>query len=620
MAETRVLFISMGMTQAVVPEAFLLPGVSFDEVHVLTSVSTSVSSVQAFFLEQAPHVKLTISRVAGFRDFVSERDHFQFEEVLYRWLLHYRPRSNAETYFCLSGGFKTMSAAVQKAATLFGVKGLFHVLADQLKVNGKTRYPESINEILEAAEKGHLHWIELGGELGWPQLRHLGATDYPVSMEEGAEEGVDVVSVDGWQLRQHVRQLEELSQRILGSWHNISELPFPDLATWSAQDLAWLQAPIDLESETDRDWIDRLPKVELHCHLGGFATRGPLLNEVRGAAENPGDLPSLLPLKLPEDWPLPRKPVGLNPYREFGDNNGSVLLKDPGCLRRQCELLYDHFVSQNILYAEVRCSPGNYASEERSPWDVVEAIRTAFQRCMTEGQTEGQPSCHVKLIIIGTRQTGGDYRAGISRHLGLAVTAAEHWTRSGTCRVVGVDLAGFEDPSTRAHLFREEFTAVHRCGLALTVHAGENDDAEGIWRAVFDLNARRLGHALSLAQSPELLRSVVDRGIGIEMCPYANLQIRGFPFPFSDKKVEDQACYPLSYYLDAGARVTVNTDNIGISAANLSDNLRLAVRLNPGLKRLDLLRLQQHSLEVSFLTSAERRDLKNRFSKAIPLP
>src|SRR5581483_4214913 len=38
-----------------------------------------------------------------------------FEEVLYRWVLEtgLRPQNR---YFCLSGGFKTMSAAMQKAA------------------------------------------------------------------------------------------------------------------------------------------------------------------------------------------------------------------------------------------------------------------------------------------------------------------------------------------------------------------------------------------------------------------------------------------------------------------------------------------------------------------------
>ena len=186
------------------------------------------------------------------------------------------------------------------------------------------------------------------------------------------------------------------------------------------------------------------------------------------------------------------------------------------------------------------------------------------------------------------------------------------------CRVVGVDLAGYEDISTRAHYFREEFTGVHRCGLALTVHAGENDVAEGIWRAVFDLNARRLGHALHLIDSPELMRSVADRGIGVEMCPYANYQIKGFhPMPPSTGG-SSRPDYPLKRYLEAGIRATVSTDNIGISGASLTDNLLLAAELCPGLTRLDVLRLQRNAIETAFLSPASRTEVLKRAESRLP--
>jgi adenosine deaminase len=169
-----------------------------------------------------------------------------------------------------------------------------------------------------------------------------------------------------------------------------------------------------------------------------------------------------------------------------------------------------------------------------------------------------------------------------------------------------VDLAGYENITTRAHHYRDDFRAVHRCGLALTIHAGENDDAEGIWSAVFDLNARRVGHALSLGESPDLLRSFADRRIGIEMCPYANLQIKGFPL---DAEEINKNTYPLLAYLNAGIPVTVNTDNIGISAASLTENFLLLSRLCPGITRLQILQLLRNALDQSFLSSSEKSSL-----------
>ena len=594
-----ILLVSLGSSPAIVPEAFLFPDVAFDQVHVLTTAKIDVIFVEAWFAEKAPEVTLTITRVADFDDLKSEEDHFAFEEVLYRWMLHHA--FGNLPWVCLSGGFKTMSAAVQKAAAIFGAAGVFHVLADSIyrTAEGKPRQATSIEEIAQSQADGHLHWIKLGPESGWPQFRNLDSLDYPLIIRRQEGRVSEVASSDQ-ALRGRVSEVVERSHRIAGAWDRLGQLPFPLLATWSAAALDWLDQPVD--PVEDAAWVAGLPKLELHCHVGGFATHVEALHQVRAAASEPSMLPAVKGLTPPDEWPLPGGTITLQDYMTLGDDNGSALLRDPGCLAAQCDLLYHHLRSQNVIYAEIRCSPANYA-EGRSPWSVLNDIQEAFDRRM---QDDGQEvRCHINLIIIATRKKEGDYRAAISRHLALAVSAAEHWTDPSHCRVVGVDLAGYEDVSTRAHYFREEFTAIHRCGLALTVHAGENDEAEGIWRAVFDLNARRLGHALHLIDSPELMRSVADRGIGVEMCPYANFQIKGDPLPGEGGPAD----YPLKRYLDAGIRVTVNTDNIGISAASLSDNLLLAARLCPGLTRMDLLRLQSHAIQTAFIAPTQRARL-----------
>jgi adenosine deaminase len=624
-----ILLISLGQSWAIVPEAFLLPGVEFRAVFIITTESTRVDQVQAWFNKNAPGVGLSITRVVDFTDLKNEGDHYLFEEVLHRWILDSNTRPE-DRYFCLSGGFKTMSAAVQKAANFFGAREVFHVIAENSHPgpNGPLRRPETDDEIRDACENGRVHWIRLGPEAGWPQLRSCDAAQFPLetTRKDGA---VRWVRSTDFRLRQLAQELLERSHRIARAWDGLHTLPFPDVATWSESELDWLRSPLDPQSPADRDWVSRLPKIELHCHLGGFATSGECLEEVRSAALNPERLPPVKPIQPIPGWPRPVNPVGLRSYQTLGDNNGTALLRDPGCLRRQCELLYERLLEQRVLYAEIRCSPANYSTPEngRSPWQVLEEIRATFQKCMEDAKAEcaseplKPPPCHVNLIVIGTRQSGGDYRSGIARHLALAVTAAEHWVKDDECRVVGVDLAGYEDVTTRGHYFREEFTAVHRRGLAVTVHAGENDDAEAIWRAVFDLNARRIGHALSLAESPELLRSVASRGIGVEMCPYANLQIKGFPLPPASRPGGfQQGDYPLKYYLDQRVRVTVNTDNIGISAATLTDNLLLAAELCPRLTRLDVLRMQRDAIETAFTSAPHRERLASRFAAAIPRP
>lgn len=609
-ANPRKLLVSMGMSWAVVPEAFHFPGANFDEVYVITSdgpaVEAGIAAVRDYFRNRNG-VRLTVMRVAGFVDLRDERDHRLFEEVVFRWV--WRHRVDGPLTVCLAGGFKTMSTVLQTAAEVFGADEVFHVIADPA-VN-------SAEAVDRAVEEGAISYIPLGAQPGWPQGDFLEPQFY--ELDETRLDGDDLVRIapavsgserDG-ALSGAIARIRARSMNVISAWPKLGELPFHQLATWSARDLGWLSEP--LQPETDRAWVAKLPKVELHCHLGGFATHGDLLDAVQRAADRPDVLEKKGSPPLPGGWPFPSAPIGLERYCTLGDANGSALLTDPGCLRRQCELLFDHLLDQQVHLAEIRCSPANYAADGRSAWKVLEEIKTTFDACT---KANGAP-LKVNLIIIATRRDGGDFRSDIARHLSLAVTAAEHWRYDAGCRVVGVDLAGFEDPTTRAELFRADFTAVHRCGLALTVHAGENDDAEAIWQAVFSLNARRLGHALELGKSGQLLRSVAARGITIEMCPYANLQIKGFPL---DARAGVSNDYPLASYLAAGASVCLNTDNIGISQASLTDNYLLAARLCPGFTRMDLLRCLRHAADGTFLESPERGKLIAKLGKAISSP
>ncbi len=618
---SSILLCSLGTSWAVVPEAFHLLGAGvgrFSAVHVLTtdgeSTQSGIGEILRYFKTRFPDLSPTVTRVNGFDDLRSEVDHFLFEEVLYRWMLDVAPDPQSR-YVCLAGGFKTMSAAMQKAAAVLGAVDVFHVLADPA-----TKTAELVDQ---AVASGQIRYVRLGSESGWPQLRSAARSEFQLDSVI-AGEGVRSVRVDDRRFRDRVREVVERSHRIAVAWEGLSDLPFMELATWTEMDLAWLKGALD--PIADSEWVRALPKVELHCHLGGFATHGDDLLAVRAAASQTVSVPPLEPRDPPAGWPRPLLACGLKPYLPLGDNNGSALLKYSGCLKKQCALLYERLTQDGVFYAEIRCSPNNYANPDlgRSAWDVLREIQSTFQGCMNKAKASGRTSkrnsdplvCHVNLIVIATRKEADTDRSHISRHLALAITAADQWRGSDECRVVGVDLAGFESNETRAELFQMDFEPVHRVGLAVTVHAGENDDAEGIWQAVFKLHARRLGHALHLDQAKDLMRVVADRRIGVEMCPYANMQIQGFD-PING---QGKSAYPLLKYLRGGICVTANTDNIGISAATLSDNLLLLAELCPGITRIDLLRLQRNALESAFLSNAERMTRVAQLAIALPRP
>lgn len=602
------LFSSLGTSPAVVLEA-LYSGPNGDcvsryqQLYVITS-DNNQKSIEALnnALEQwsdAPDI-YEIEVIHGFGKLQGQSDHDLFQEEVYSFFLKHGYPDIQETGsdtalpdICISGGYKSMSSAMHHAAHILGARRVYHVFADpypKMELTDRPRFPDTISEITEGYRTGQIRVVEMGAEPGrLSVLREITA----LRLAENKSAFI----------RQQFKQLDQLHGRI----EAIHTLPFPALARLDEDLLKQLGLPA-------ANWLntrlfETMPKIELHCHMGGFATHGQLLEKVKAARKYPiSDNAQQTEPKLPEGWPEPQEAIALNDYRALGDATGSNLLKDPGCLEMHLCLLYQHLQQQRVVYAEIRCSPNNYAAHGRTPWQVLEHMKSVFDNCLKRAKEKGEWQVQINLIIIVTRNQGGDL-SSISRHLALAVSAFNPEASHSSCQVVGVDLAGFENKDTRPMYFETDFNLAHRTGLAVTVHAGENDDVESVWQAVFRLKARRLGHALNLLDAPDLLRAVADRKIGVEMCPYANLQIKGFnPMP-------GQPVYPLKEYLDKGVLVTVNTDNIGISAAGLSENLRLLTRMNPELSMLDIIRLQANALEVAFTGRPQYRELYDQTAR-----
>lgn len=606
----NILLITLGNSPMIVPEAVLGYGVKFDEVHVFTTDNDKLHNnaivLQEMFLTNFPSIAFSITGLKGIPIPNTTETQQLFEEALFQWYLE-KSKTNTP-YACITGGIKTIPATMQQAARYFGALDIFHVLSDLPPKDNPTDFNSANQIVLE----GKVKFVSMGSEPGWESLRNC--TSFLKFSNSSKDADIDCLY---WKMQSETKELSRNIQHIMQSVKTAAigkeefSVPFSLLRLLPPEILDWLQQP--LNGDDDANWVNALPKTDLHCHLGGFATHPPLLNEVISCASDPISLKIKEIPNVPAGWPLPNDIITLPDYMRLGDANGSTLLKDAGCLKKQIELLYAHFLEQNIRYAEVRCSPDNYTSPNRSAWDVLQDIQNCFQHLMDQTFiTIPENACHVNLLIIATRKTEGDL-SSISRHLALAITAAQFDTeKKSKCQVVGVDLAGYENKDTRPAYFANDFIGVHRSGLAVTAHAGENDDAESIWQAVHQLHARRIGHALQLYEAKDLIRTMSERKIGIEMCPYANYQIKGY-MPM--KEVSNK--YPLLDYLISGLLVTVNTDNIGISAANLSDNFLHLAKLCPEITRLQVLLLIRNGLEVGFINPTIRQKFMTQFDQQI---
>jgi len=121
----------------------------------------------------------------------------------------------------------------------------------------------------------------------------------------------------------------------------------------------------------------------------------------------------------------------------------------------------------------------------------------------------------------------------------------------------------------------------------------------GIWQALWELDAARIGRGVAAIQDPALLDYMAEHQIGVESCLTSNVQTRTVP---------NYRSHPLREFLQRGLRASINTDDPGISAIDLPYEYEIAAPA-AGLTAAQIRQTQQNAFETSFMSSDERKAL-----------
>ena len=177
------------------------------------------------------------------------------------------------------------------------------------------------------------------------------------------------------------------------------------------------------------------------------------------------------------------------------------------------------------------------------------------------------------------------------------IKTAREYLGSGVC---GADLAGAEAAYPMAQ-FMELFENTRKMGMPFTLHAGECGSVQNIIDSV-KAGAARIGHGIAMRGHQGLQKELAQKGIGIEMCPISNLQT---------KTVESTAQYPLREFLDAGLKVSINTDNRTVSDTTLTGEL-LFIQKYYGILDEEIPVLMKNAVDTAFAKEEVKGDLYNR--------
>ncbi|MGH9684966.1 MAG: adenosine deaminase [Candidatus Acidiferrales bacterium] len=328
--------------------------------------------------------------------------------------------------------------------------------------------------------------------------------------------------------------------------------------------------------------LQRLPKIELHCHLDASV-------RVATVAEIGRELLIALPHSLEDALVAPETCKNLADYLCRIDLALEVMQR-PQELRRIARELVEDFAADGVIYGEVRFAPQLHLRRGMSLQEVVDAVHA--------GLADGESRYNVRtgLILCCIRHEPA------SRSLEIAQLAVDN-ARAG--KVCGLDLAGDEARYPGAPHARA-FELARRAGLHRTVHAGEAAGAPSIDEALTTLFAERIGHGVRIEERADVVNRVRSHSITLEMCPKSNVQTRA---------VDTFEHHPISRLLRQGLRVTVSTDGRTISATSVTGELaRLFAQSGWGLA--EFWRCQRNAADAAFASPEIKEELLAKITAA----
>src|SRR5918992_1619813 len=219
--------------------------------------------------------------------------------------------------------------------------------------------------------------------------------------------------------------------------------------------------------------------------------------------------------------------------------------------------------SQGITTFELRFNPmkRNRGGERDLDHIILAAIR-GLDRASIE-----YPQVRAGLILMMDRTFSSDLNA-------IIVEKAIRWAPRG---IVGVDIAG-PRPNGGRYDYKQVLPMVEtarEAGLGVTIHVGEEGGDTGreeIAEVVEHLAPDRIGHGILAAGDPELMRTLRDLGIVLEICPTSNLLTKALP---SEEAVRDT----IRRFVEHGVAFTIATDGPEMMRTHLRDEFELLLRI-----------------------------------------
>ena len=323
------------------------------------------------------------------------------------------------------------------------------------------------------------------------------------------------------------------------------------------------------------EFIAKMPKAELHVHLEGTLEPGHIFQL---AQRNNVELQYETPEQIIAAYDFHDLPSFLAIY--YAAMN--VLQTEQDFY----ELTYQYLkkaAADNVIYVEPFFDPQAHTSRGVAFETIVNGIHQA------QVDAAAQLGVESNLIMCFLRDMSAE---SAMEHLEMSLLFKD--------RIIGVGLDSDEKDNPPVK-FAEVFAKARAEGYKLTMHCDVNQkDILGHIRECLDLiQVDRIDHGVNCLEDETLIQDIVDRGLGLTVCPVSNRFV-----------VQSLTSSEIKTMLSRGIKATINSDDPAYFRAYMNDNF-IALAKEGDFSRAEIVQLSRNAFDIAWLSDDRRQHYFN---------
>ena len=273
------------------------------------------------------------------------------------------------------------------------------------------------------------------------------------------------------------------------------------------------------------EYLRRLPKVELHCHVEGTLRPSTVVDFARK-----------------HDIVLPTDDVDriydyetIYEFLEIFRLVNSTGIDREDFARVAYESIQDGYVHGNLRYREMFFNPTLHTTRGVPMATVIDGL--------IDGAEMAEADFGVRCFLI----------ADVYRQdpVPMALQMVEEVLANRRDEVIGLGMDAAEAPDPPEKFF-ECFRLAGEAGLHRTSHASEDAPPVNITTCLDLLGCERIDHGYHILSDPAVVERCRDDGIHFTCCPTSTAVVYGWP---------DLTAHPIKGMMAAGLRVHLNSDD-----------------------------------------------------------